>query len=40
LADRACLGDNDNSRLSWSPTTEAMMEKFLVLYRAPNAVID
>src|SRR5205085_694152 len=40
LAGRAGRGDNDNSRLSWSPTTETRMDKFLVLYRAPNSVID
>jgi hypothetical protein len=40
LAGRACRGDNDNARLSWSPTTETRMDKFLVLYRAPNSVID
>ena len=40
FAGGACLGGNDHSRLSSSPTTETTMEKFLVLYRAPNAVID
>ena len=40
LGKPACVGDNDNSRLSWSPTTETTVNKFLVIYKAPNAVID
>src|SRR3954465_12844817 len=40
LAGRACRGDNDNAGLSRSLTTETRMDKFLVLYRAPNSVID
>src|SRR5688572_13690784 len=29
-----------DSQLSWNSTTEATMDKFIVLYKAPNAVID
>jgi hypothetical protein len=37
LAARACRGDND---ALIDQTTETRMDKFLVLYRAPNSVID
>jgi hypothetical protein len=40
VADRVGLRHNSSSRLSWSLTTEATMDKFLVLYKAPSAVID
>src|SRR4029078_5934488 len=40
LGDRTCLGENSRARLRQTLTTEATMDKFLVLYKAPNAVID
>jgi hypothetical protein len=40
VAGSARRGDNDHSRLSVSQSTETKMDKFLVLYRAPNSVID
>src|SRR4051794_19105457 len=40
LAGRACRGDNDNPGSLMEPTAETRMDKFLVLYRVPNSVID